>query len=66
VDFVIARDNKTLKEWRKGKDKRKWELAVTILENRSMSLAEISKKIERPVTLIRKWIRILIISVSRE
>jgi transposase len=58
VDFVISRDNKTLEEWRRGKDKRKWEIAVTILENRSMSLAEISKKIERPVKLIRKWIRI--------
>ena len=58
VDFIIARDNRTLEQWRKLKDKRKWELAVTILENRSMSLAEISEKIERPVKLIRKWIRI--------
>jgi hypothetical protein len=35
VDFVTDKDKKTLEQWRKSKDKRKWEMAVTILENRS-------------------------------
>lgn len=58
VDFILAKDEKTLEHWRNSKDKQKWEIAVTILENRSMSLKEISKKIERPEKLLRKWIRI--------
>jgi hypothetical protein len=58
VDFIIAKDKKDLEQWRKSKEKRKWEIAVTILENRYMPLPEISKKIERPVKRLRKWIRI--------
>ncbi|MBM4147011.1 MAG: IS630 family transposase [Nitrospira sp.] len=58
VDFIVAKDKKTIEQWRTSKDKRKWEIAVTILENRSMPKVEIAKKIERPVKQIREWIRI--------
>ena len=58
VDFVTDKDKKTLEQWRKSKDKRKWEIAVTILENKSKSLAEISAKIERPLKQLMEWIRI--------
>ena len=58
VDFIVAKDRDTLEKWRRSKDKRKWEMAVTILENRSMSIGVISKKIERPIKKVRKWIRI--------
>ncbi len=58
VDFITAKDKEFLEQWRKSKDKRKWEMAVTLIDNRSMPLVEISKKIERPVKQIREWIRI--------
>jgi transposase len=58
VDFITAKDKKTLEQWRNSKEKRKWEIAVTILENRSMPLVEISKKIEHPVLQLREWIRV--------
>lgn len=47
-----------LEEWRKSKDKRKWEIAVTILDNKKLvDLDEISLKIERPIRKIKTWIR---------
>jgi len=56
VDFIAGKDKDTLDKWRRSKDKRRWEVAVSILENRSMSLEEISNKIERPVRQVREWI----------
>jgi transposase len=56
VDFIAGKDKDTLDKWRRSKDKRRWEVAVSIFENRSMSPEEISNKIERPVRQIREWI----------
>jgi hypothetical protein len=56
VDFIAGKDKDTLDKWRRSKDKRRWEVAVSILENRSMSLEEISGKIERPFRQVREWI----------
>ena len=56
VDFIVDKDRDILEQWRGSKDKRRWEIAVSILESRSMSLEGISKKIERPVRQVREWI----------
>lgn len=56
VDFIAGKDKETLDKWRRSKEKRQWEVAVSILESRSMSPEEISNKIERPVSQIREWI----------
>lgn len=56
VDFIVGKDKDILEKWRKSKDRRKWEIAVTILENRSMSLDLILTKIERSIIKVREWI----------
>jgi transposase len=56
VDFIVGKDRDTLEEWRRSKDRSKWEKAVTILENRSMSLELLATKIERPIIKVREWI----------
>jgi transposase len=56
VRFVRAEDCATLLKWRESNDKRLWEKAVTILENRNLSLEEIAEKIERPVNVLQRWI----------
>ena len=57
IDFIVGKDKETLEQWRKSKDRRKWEIAVTILDNRSMSIDLISNKIERPIKKVQEWIR---------
>ena len=57
VRFVRATDGQTLTKWRKSNDKRLWQKAVAILENWSLSLEEISRKIEKSPTQIRSWIK---------
>jgi len=57
VRFVRAADRQTLTKWRKSNDKRLWQKAVAILENWSLSLEEISRKIEKSPTVIRSWIK---------
>lgn len=57
VRFITARDYRILLTWRRSKDKKNWERAVVLLENRSMTLKDISAKIEVPLRKIRKWIR---------
>jgi transposase len=56
VDFITSKDKDTLNKWRRSKDKRRWEVAVSILESRSMPLESISNKIERPIKQVREWI----------
>jgi transposase len=56
VRFIQLCDIDLLESWRKSKDKNLWERAVTILENRNLSLAEISSKIERPISVLQGWI----------
>jgi transposase len=57
IDFIVRKDKETLEQWRKSKDRRKWEIAVTILDNRSMSKDLISNKIERPIKKVQEWIQ---------
>jgi transposase len=56
VRFVRAEDHATLLKWRESNDKRLWEKAVTVLENRNLSLEKIAEKIERPVNVLQRWI----------
>ena len=56
IRFVRAEDHDTLIKWRASNDKTLWEKAVTVLENRNLSVEKISEKLERPVNVIRRWI----------
>ena len=57
VRFVRGADWETLAKWRKSNDKGLWRKAVTILENWSLSLEEIARKIEKSPSQIRSWIK---------
>ena len=59
IRFVQICDEETLEAWRKCKDKQLWDRAVTILENRNLSLQQISTKIERPISAVQDWIKSL-------
>jgi transposase len=56
IRFVRAEDLAMLLKWRASNDKTLWEKAVTVLENRNLSAEEISKKIERSVNVVQRWI----------
>lgn len=56
IRFVRSEDHATLLEWRASNDKTLWEKAVTVLENRNLSLEKISEKVERSVDIIQQWI----------
>ena len=56
IRFVRQEDKQQLVEWRESNDKRLWQKAVTVLENRSLIPEEIAKKVELPVAVIRGWI----------
>ncbi|MDX2444792.1 MAG: IS630 family transposase [Bacteroidales bacterium] len=56
VRFVLKEDAATLRGWRIKDDRRRWERAVVILENRNLTVAQIATKIERPHSRIREWI----------
>jgi len=56
IRFVRQEDKRQLVEWRESNDKRLWQKAVTVLENRSLIPEEIAKKVELPVDDIRDWI----------
>jgi len=57
VRFVRDADRETLAKWRKSNDKGLWQKAVAILENWSLSLEEIARKIEKSPSQIRSWIK---------
>ena len=57
IRFVRGLDRKTLEEWRQSNDKKLWQKAVTILDNRHSSPEVIASKIERPVYQVQKWIK---------
>ena len=57
VRFVRGADRETLAKWRKSNDKGLWQKAVAILENWSLSLEEIARKIEKSPSQIRCWIK---------
>ena len=56
IRFVRQEDKRQLVEWRESNDKRLWQKAVTVLDNRSVIPEEIAKKVELPVDVIRGWI----------
>jgi transposase len=58
VRFITDADESVLREWRASNNKTHWQKAVTILENRSMSLENIAKKIERSEGNVKKWIQV--------
>jgi transposase len=55
IPFVTEKDRLELQAWRDSNDKRLWQKAVTILENRTMTAEEIASKVERPVAWVRRW-----------
>jgi transposase len=57
TQLVREKDRSILEQWRKSKNKRKWEKAVVILESNNLSAKQLSVKIERPVKIIQKWVR---------
>ena len=56
IRFVRQEDKRQLVEWRESNDKRLWQKAVTVLDNRSLIPEGIAKKLELPVDAIRDWI----------
>jgi len=56
IRFVRAEDHATLLKWRQSNDKDLWDKAVTVLENRNLSVEKISEKVERSINVIEKWI----------
>ena len=56
IRFVRQEDKQQLVEWRESNDKRLWQKAVTVLDNRSLIPEGIAKKLELPVDAIRAWI----------
>jgi len=56
IRFIRAEDHVTLLKWRASNDKTLWEKAVTVLENRTLSVEKLSEKIERTVNVIHRWI----------
>jgi transposase len=57
IDFISDEDRGLLTEWRRSKDKNLWQKAVTVLENSNLSPEDIAKKVERPLSCIRQWIK---------
>jgi transposase len=56
IRFVRQEDELQLVKWRESNDKRLWQKAVTVLDNRSLIPEEIAKKVELPVDAIKDWI----------
>jgi transposase len=56
TQLVKDSEKELLETWRRSKDKRLWERAVTILENGNQGVQQIATKIERPVSVVQGWI----------
>ena len=50
-------DKRILEEWRASNDKKLWQKAVTVLDNRILAPEVIANKIERPTSQVQKWIK---------
>ena len=55
--FVLGTDKGILEEWRASNDKKLWQKAVTVLDNRILAPEVIANKIERPTSQVQKWIK---------
>jgi transposase len=56
IRFVRQEDKRQLVEWRESNDKRLWQKAVTVLDNRRFEPEEIAKKVELSLDVIQGWI----------
>jgi transposase len=56
VRFVRSDDYKALEKWRTSNDRRLFDKAITILENRNLTAKQIADKCERSVGVIKSWI----------
>jgi transposase len=56
VRFVIEKDHQVLDKWRTSGNKRLFDKAVTILENRNLTVKQIADKCEKSVGVIKSWI----------
>ncbi len=56
IRFIREEDKSILEQWRESNDRRLWQKAVTILDNRIRSVREIAEKIEQPVPKVQTWI----------
>lgn len=57
VRLISPLDWKTLRQWRKSRDKREWEMAVAITDGQFYGVDYLAEKIERPATAVQRWIR---------
>jgi len=57
IPALTDEERTTLLRWRRSRLRRDWEMAVTILENSNLTLEQISAKIERPVDVLKGWLR---------
>ena len=57
VRFIQDADRLILEKWRTSNDRKLWQKAVTIIENRNLSPNDIAGKIERPIKCVLKWVK---------
>jgi transposase len=58
VRFIRDADKTTIEKWRTSNNKKLWQKAVALLENRNISQEDIANKIEQPISHVFKWIKI--------
>jgi hypothetical protein len=58
VNSISDSDKRILEQWRQSSNKKLWDRAVAILDHRDSTLEEISKKTERAVRTLRRWIQL--------
>lgn len=56
IRFIRETDFSTLLEWRKSANKDLWDKAVAVLENRNLTIEQLSEKIERSENVIISWV----------
>jgi len=57
INSISDSDKRILELWRQSSNKKLWDRAVAILDHRDFTLEEISKKTERAVRTLRRWIQ---------
>lgn len=56
VRFITGADKSILQEWRDSNNKKNWQRAVAILENRNMPVSSIATKIECSEKKVQRWL----------
>jgi transposase len=57
VRFVRDADREILVKWRTSNNRKLWQKAVAILENRNLSPEAVANKIEQPIYQVKSWIK---------